>query len=917
MISKTFVGRKEELKQIREWLEKSAGGLVWITGLGGIGKTALLRRVADQYSSDERFVVDYFDLAEQPMTIINQAVHLADSLGRGNFPTFMQKLTELDTTPGQSVTGHLEEEAIDACVQEVAIYLKSKKKKLLRITDTFEIALKYTLYEDNWVGGINERLGELAGTFFITAGRDKLDNKDILEVVHPLLRKLFKEEILHLPLAGFDNTEMEDFFAECDPHLMIPQEMREKLQVLTDGRPILLSLAVDWLQKEIPLPVMIDKSLHELREIVQIDSERINLQSQFEFELVSKMRELQSPLDIASLYMAHLDRRMDSQLLSVLLDVDDDKAGEYLQELLNLPFVKEYIGSDPPKCTLHDEMRELVKRHAWQYLDISGEERDRLTHKVIDQYYVPRIEFLKQKKLNLLSKSRATLLQSAQARAEDQERWLLEAETVYYNCKLGDLFGFQFFDQAFYDKEDSYIRDQFLLDELKRAGLDKEKIALRDADGLRRRGRIEEAKQICLKLIEKGDLDIDERIHAYTALGTMAENNPIGAEENFLKALELALSNDDYRVQIILYNNLGRLARSMSKLDDSIKHFNEALTISRNSRNLDSGVTIRNNLAWTYRLNGNLDSADVLCRLAITENRKLGQERPLAYAYLTKADIDRDKGDLRNAGKYVRQALEIFGRLDDVDGKAQAYRTQANIFRYLHNFDQALGCLRDGIRLAEENNSLPVLASLYQLYGRTFRHYATYIRDEKNAGGPDRTKEETEFFSNALKALRTSIDVSRTIGNRWEIARSQLEIVMIMMLNQASFAERELNDLLDQVWQTASELDDNLLKGYVFENRARLALRTEDYTGAGQAIGEASFYISKRTGVEISRAFARFHNFLLNPELSSEQSFALAKGTKERLQIQEYQYRLDHPKLAALINLCDQILELNNIGSET
>jgi tetratricopeptide (TPR) repeat protein len=915
MISKTFVGRKDELDAIREWLKKSSNGLVLITGVGGIGKTSLLRKISEEFSADEHFIIEYFDLAEQPMTIINQAVHLVDSIGREHFPEFMRKLTALDTaSSGESASGA--KDALNACVQEIAAYLKSRKKKLLRITDTFEIALRYSLYEDDWARGINEKLREIPGTIFIIAGRDKLADDDILGKTLPLLETTFgKENILSVPLSGFNEDESGKFFVECDKHHMIPQEMREKLQLLSEGRPILLSLAVEWLQKDIPLPIMIEKSLVELRAITQSLEERKMLLNQFEFELVSKVRELQNPLDIASLYMAHIDRRMDSRLLSVLLDIDDDKAENYLQELLQLPFVKEYIGSVPPKCTLHDEMRELVKRHAWLYLDISGEERNRLTHAVIERYYIPRIELLKQKKLNLLSGAHATLLQGVQAKVDDQERWLLEAETVYYFSKLSEKEGFEFFDQSFYDKEDSYIRDQFLIDELKRAGLDKEKVALRDADGLRRRGQIEEARRICSMLVKNEDLDIEEKIHVYTALGAMNENNPIAAEASYIKALGLAESANDLRVQSILHNNLGRLFRSVSRLEDSIQHFNQALTLSKNSENRDSGVTIRNNLAWTHRLNGNLDEADVLCRLSIAENRKRGLERPLAYAYLTKADIERDKNNLTNAGKYVKLAFDIFNRLVDDDGKAQAYRTQANISRYLHNFDQALDSLMEGIQLAEGNNSLSVLASLYQLYGRTYRHYATFLRDERIAGGADRTMEETNFYNEALKALKKSIDISRKIGNRWEVARSQLEVSLVMMLSQESYNESDLNDLLDQVWQTASELDDHLLKVYVCENRARLAQRKEDYAGAGRAIGDAAYHISKRTGVETPRAFARFHNFLLHPELSSEQSYALAMATKDQLHNPEYQDRLDHPKLIALLNLCEQVIDLNNIGS--
>jgi GTPase SAR1 family protein len=183
MSTKSFVGRSRELTQIKDRLQRSTGCLVWITGAGGIGKTSILQKIAQEYSDDDRFVVEYFDLAEQPATVINQAVHLVNSLGPENFPKFGQKITELETGPREFTTIDLEEEAVDLCVQEVAVYLQKQKKKLLRITDTFEIALRYNLYKDDWAKGINDKLRGIPDTVFIIAGRDRLnDGRDVLNV---------------------------------------------------------------------------------------------------------------------------------------------------------------------------------------------------------------------------------------------------------------------------------------------------------------------------------------------------------------------------------------------------------------------------------------------------------------------------------------------------------------------------------------------------------------------------------------------------------------------------------------------------------------------------------------------------------------------------------------------------------------
>lgn len=914
MTIKEFVGRRNELINIRRWLDRPTGGLVLITGVGGIGKTSLMQKIYEEYSSGDRFVVEYFDLAEQPVAMVNQAVHMVSSIGLENFPEFKLKINNLVIQSGEPNQTYEEQanEVVDTCWQEVRAYLQTQGKKLLLLTDTFEIALKYDLYEERLKENYKKQV-DIPGTCFVIAGRDKSDDVSVANEIYPMMQELFGEaNILHIPLSGFDENEMTDFFAELDSHQMIPQQMREKLYLLTGGRPILLSLAAEWLQKNIPLPVMVEKGLQELRELVESEDTRKDLLDSFEFELVSRVRQLQTPLDIAILYMAHIDRRMDEKLLSILLDIDDDKSKEVMSNLLELSFVKEFLGSLPVKCTLHDEMSVLVNKYAWEFLDISGEERKRLTRKVICEYYLPRISSIRQQKTGLLQlDTQTTLLQNVRAREDDWERWLLEAETLYYSLKISKEDGYRYFDQVFYDKGARGIRDQFLIDELKRAGAyDEDKIALRHADDLRRRGQTKEARQICRTTLEKESLSVDDRVHGYTILGSIdSESSPFSAEDNFKKALELSESLNDQRVQAILHNNLGRLYRNTSRLVISIPHFKQALELANRSGNPEMRSTVRNNLAWTYRLNGNLEEADALCRLAITENRKLGRERPLAYAYLTKADIDRDRGVLQDAERHAKQALEIFSRLEDIEGKAQAYRTLANISRYLRNFEPALRYLKTGILLVEKSNSLPLLASLYQLYGRTVRHYATYLQERQESLPEELDNqyqpEQSDLFEDALLALQESINLANQVGNPWEVARSQIEIALITMLRPGSYSEENLNSLLDQVWQTATELNDGLLKGYVYENRARIDLQNRKYLEAGHAFGKAACHIANRTGQETTRAFSRLHNVLLDDPLSNDQRDALARGILEQLSQQNYE---DNPALVALMTMCEQIL---------
>jgi tetratricopeptide (TPR) repeat protein len=919
MIQKTFVGRTTELDKIRNWLKGLPGRLVLLTGPGGIGKTSLLGRIEREYSSRDEFIVEYFDLSEQPMTLLNQALHLVDAIGRENFPQFTQRLTTLEADYIDSAA--LEAEALNIFVGEVAFYLGAHRKKLLRITDTFEIVLKYSAYGDDWVGGMNEKLKQIPDVFFLIAGRDRLERKntpgdnhveerDVLTEITPVLEKTFgRENILSLPLSGFDAVEMEDFFSECDPHHVIPNEMRQKLHFLSGGKPILLSLAVEWLQQNIPLPLLTEKTLEELKELLAEEKQRKSLLDDFEFELVSKVRKLQTPFDVAALYMAHIDRRMDARLLATLLGLDESKANENLREILMFPFIKEFVGVIPKKCALHDEMKELVKKHAWKDLDSSGMEREQLTRKAIDSYYLPRIKEFKKQKQDLLKETQSTLLQDAEARKNDLECWLLEAETLYYYLRLGKEDGYKYFDQLYYDGEMSPVRDQILIDEFKRAGAyDEDKISLRRADELLRRGLREDARRLCSKVLENDCIEDLDRMHAFNTLGQLDFNvSPKSAEHHYREALRLAQNVNDVRTQAVIYNNLGRLFRNVSRLDQSIEYFKMAQDMVRRSGSFELGGIINNNLAWTQRLSGDLDEAETLCSFSIAENRKRGLERPLAYACLTKADIDRDRGDLRDADHYAKQALEIFNRLNDNEGIVQVYRTLANISRSLHNYEQAFKYLDDGIRLAQNGKSFLLLASLYQLRGRTCRHFVEYLEQKMGGNSNEYQPQRKKWFKEALHSLNQSIELARKIENPWEVARSELEITLIMFM-QESYDEAVMFEQLEKILVTAVELDNEFLKGYVYENYARIEMKNGRYLEAGHAFGQSAYYIAQRPGVETARAFDRLRNVILDPHLQEEQANTLVKGTYEKILDQaDYQ---KYPKLTALANMCQHMLGL-------
>jgi hypothetical protein len=112
--------------------------------------------------------------------------------------------------------------------------------------------------------------------------------------------------------------------------------------------------------------------------------------------------------------------------------------------------------------------------------------------------------------------------------------------------------------------------------------------------------------------------------------------------------------------------------------------------------------------------------------------------------------------------------------------------------------------------------------------------------------------------------------------------------------------------LLNQVWESVSQLDDKLLQGYVQENRGEIAQRRQDYGTAARYYGLAAQLVAQRSGREPKRFFDRLSDRLLDPALSSQATVALARGILDVIRDPAASEALQ-----SLQMLCQQVLDLS------
>jgi len=231
-----------------------------------------------------------------------------------------------------------------------------------------------------------------------------------------------------------------------------------------------------------------------------------------------------------------------------------------------------------------------------------------------------------------------------------------------------------------------------------------------------------------------------------------------------------------------------------------------------------------------------------------------------------------------------------------------AYRSLANIRRHMEQYEQAEAYIERAIELAEQARDEPLLASLFNVYGREQRDRAVYLE----AIG-ERVVDIAALYGRAEAYLERSLALAAQYGDQWLIMRSRFELALTFFLSRSRSDER-VSVLLNQVWENAMHLDEKLLQGYVQEARGEIAGRRGAHDVAARHFGEAALLIAQRRGREPQRFFDRLGDRLLDATLSHEAIRTLARGI---LTVIETSAAIETSEsLQSLQMLCQHVLDL-------
>ena len=155
------------------------------------------------------------------------------------------------------------------------------------------------------------------------------------------------------------------------------------------------------------------------------------------------------------------------------------------------------------------------------------------------------------------------------------------------------------------------------------------------------------------------------------------------ALEYFNRALMMADSVGDQRMQGYVFLNIGRTYRSMSQFDDAEEALVKSLSIREQLGDLSGIITLKVELAELYRLQGETDKSLEYFKASLDEINAIKNYGALSYSWNNISQIYREKDSLQLAEFYAKSALQV---AEDVKSKYDVQiRPQKTFPRYTNN----------------------------------------------------------------------------------------------------------------------------------------------------------------------------------------------------------------------------------------
>jgi tetratricopeptide (TPR) repeat protein len=811
-----LIGREDECRAITQAITGLGPKAIYIEGVAGIGKTRLLEeaeRIIEEFGEQDTNVlclpiIDFYNTAMHSEGAIEEAIvrNLEERGMHRAFEDFREKLPAFrEGRISEDELWRAFEKGYKEVCQDVRLALRFDTAELLEYEhDDPEVLedCEVVGLEAPALGWLAEKAPKLQNTAILIASRPNAELRKRLE-------DAYEESLQPLELRGLNLEETKEYFRQVGDlgkqMLENAPEMVEKVWLLSGGRPILISLSLDWLKRGMWDGELYPVKVAKLREMLeQGDEEREEVKRHFEMALIQIIRELETPLDRATYYAARARKGYNAELLARMMEIPQEEASELVSNLSKLSFVKRPhilpMGRQE-WFFLHDEMYDLVEKYVWQIFWPDYVEQEQIAARVISYYDEEMKRVKKQIKEARTERERSDL---------QHQRHILMTECLYYQFDLDPRNG-----QLEYNRSDAQALseraldwDNFLRIEAIRFARQRPERALRGELVTIREGKVkiadwinmncrarwvyryvsrreyEKAIRIADKLLNKYP-KADELWQARLLVSRAGAEERLGrldeTESDITRALKLldTLAPDKfdqwivnhYKARAHIYRGL--MARTLGELGKAEKAYDEAARLYRQNLYQPGEARALNNRAYVLARQGKLKEALDDCEKALRIRQETGDEYGIALGLNTRGILKKRERNFLGASTDSTKALNVFQRRRDEVGIALASinlgwayrrrglgdtrRTPAGIERYFELSEKFLTQAREKEDKLEPYYQLEIHNEL----GCTYKDWADFLTK--------REAEKKRYYELMEKANR-EFEIADNIATRMKLA---------------------------------------------------------------------------------------------------------------------------------------------------
>ena len=767
-----FIGRDEELQLIRSAIksERRSSQIFLIRGPSGIGKSRLLQEIPKSII-DKRAIkfTTKFDCYETfAHTPFSVEGHIAKQLGP--FENFDSSIN--DWYKNRWAGFGINNPTAFMAVRESFLSDYNSIARRFRIVlffDTVEVSLRSDLWER-----LIELAPQLDNTILILAGQDFGNTKAELEDKF----RSYNNSLTFINLNGLKENDIDLFIRHYGENTNFSNGLKQNIKILTKGRPVLLTLALEWLRRSLPLKELEGDFPSDTTNRKDVNLE--NLRQEFERSVIKSILSLSNSIDQAILLMAWVSRRFDVNILQKLFGLTKIDAQVLLKELKSLPFIRILPNG---VCVLHDNVRDLVVKYDWPFVDPDGSYR-----KHIDEQMVRFYEDLIDKQIKLISNMRSDIsietnnFENHQERIRklidiETQRWINEAEKLFYSLRCNAEKGVGHFVQSF-DEISNYNLDlrELLVYEIadhdsawfENLSSDSQyfiqyRLGIAKADA----SNSKDAFRIFDRLRKLPSLSDSQIINLSLQLGnaTLSLGNITDAELLYKNSLSLSLHTKNSIEISESYLSLAGVNRVIGKWEKAIEYYSLGLeyisTIDTVRNRLEVEAWLSNGLAYAYHLLGKDVLAEKNCMRALDIWRDLNSPLQLGSILSTLGEVKTGQDKFDEAMIYYNQALSIFQEHRAWEWQVIVYHQMAYSCWHNADLENAWIFLLRSRKLASERNIVKELPTIYHRLGLlVLDDYGDFREASKHfeRGGEESKKQNTIYM--LLENLVALMDIA-------------------------------------------------------------------------------------------------------------------------------------------------------------